>query len=362
MTEETSFLSHLWYLGAPSRRLKPGAMLRKVIMGQPILLARDSEGKAFAIRDICPHRGIPLSEGRLLEDESGAVEIECAYHGWRFGREGRCKAIPSLVEGQQVDLSKICVRRYPVREHQGLVWVFVCDTPVEGPAMAEAEPVEPPFPPPDIPGVGERRPNYVHVVEFACHVDNAIIGLMDPAHGPYVHQSWYWRSSGNMYEKEKRFAPVERGFSMVNHPPSSNSLAYRVLGGKPTTEIAFRLPGVRTEHVRVGERFVTSLTVVTPIDHERTEVTQVLYWDHPVLTALKPLLGVFARAFLDQDRVIVQKQYEGLKFNPRLMLINDADVQAKWYFRMKKAWTRSVETGAEFVHPLQDEVTLRWRS
>ena len=299
--------------------------------------------------------------GRRVEAD-GEVEVECAYHGWRFGSDGRCTAIPSLVQGQQVDLSKIGVRRYPVREQQGLIWVYISDAPVDGPAVAGGELETPPIAPPDIPGAGDREPNHVHIVEFACHVDNAIIGLMDPAHGPYVHQSWYWRTSKSMYEKEKRFAPVERGFSMVNHPPSSNSLAYKVLGGKPMTEITFRLPGVRTEHIQVGKRFLTSLTVVTPVDEERTEVTQVLYWDHPILTAFKPVLAAFTRAFLNQDRVIVQRQYEGLKFNPRLMLINDADVQAKWYFKMKKSWAKSVETGAEFVHPLQEEVTLRWRS
>jgi hypothetical protein len=58
---------------------------------------------------------------------------------------------------------------------------------------------------------------------------------------------------------------------------------------------------------------------------------------------------------------MVELQREGLKFNPRLMLIHDADVPAMWYHRLKRAWAESVATGAPFVNPVQ-ETTLRWRS
>ena len=58
---------------------------------------------------------------------------------------------------------------------------------------------------------------------------------------------------------------------------------------------------------------------------------------------------------------MVELQREGLKFNPRLMLIRDADVPAMWYHRLKKAWINSVETGAEFANPIT-ETALKWRS
>ena len=55
---------------------------------------------------------------------STAREIECCYHGWRFAADGRCTAIPSLVEGQEFDLGRIAVPRYPAREVQGNIWVY----------------------------------------------------------------------------------------------------------------------------------------------------------------------------------------------------------------------------------------------
>ena len=57
----------------------------------------------------------------------------------------------------------------------------------------------------------------------------------------------------------------------------------------------------------------------------------------------------------------MELQNEGLKFSPPQMLIQDADVPAIWYHRLKKAWAESVESGAPFVNPVQER-TLRWRS
>ena len=69
---------------------------------------------------------------------------------------------------------------------------------------------------------------------------DAIVGLMDPAHGPYVHQQWWWRSAKRQLDKAKLFEPRELGFSMARHAPSKNSRAYRLLGGQPETEITFQ--------------------------------------------------------------------------------------------------------------------------
>jgi hypothetical protein len=51
-----------------------------------------------------------------------------------------------------------------------------------------------------------------------------------------------------------------------------------------------------------------------------------------------------------------------LKYNPRLMLIDDADRQAKWYFALKANLLESRRTGTAMVHPMDGPVTLRWRS
>ena len=63
MTPE-GWLTDSWYLACVSAELKPGEQVRRIVIGQPIVLARTEAGEVFALRDICPHRLVPLSAGR----------------------------------------------------------------------------------------------------------------------------------------------------------------------------------------------------------------------------------------------------------------------------------------------------------
>jgi len=337
-------LREMWYLATPSAALRRGRLRATTLLGEPIVLGRDAEGRAFALRDICPHRGIPLSYGRIDRGE-----VECCYHGWRFAADGHCTAIPSLVPGQELDIARIRVQSYPVEERQGLIWVYFGDDPAAAPEL------------PVFPDVGERAPDIVKTMRFDCTFDAAVVGLMDPVHGPFVHRSWWWRTQRSMHEKEKAFAPSPWGFTMLRHRVSSNSYAYKLLGGTPETEIAFRLPSTRIEHIRIGRHAVVNLTALTPVGDRQCEITNALYWTIPWLTPLKPLLLPFVRAFLRQDRDIMARQQQGLRHDPPLMLINDADTQAKWYHRLKNEYARARSEGRAFVNPVKDRV-LRWRS
>lgn len=345
------FLTDIWHLGALSSDLRPGKLTRVEMLGEPVMLGRSPAGQVFALRDVCPHRAAPLSAGRFHRDAAGEETVSCPYHGWRFSRDGACASIPSLTADQAMDVSRIGVRRYPVAESQGLVFVW----------MGSAPAGEPDGPPPTFPGVVGGKPKLVDQVVFDAHIDQAVVGLMDPAHGPYVHRQWWWRTSGSEHDKQKRFEPRELGFAMIRHEPSKNSRAYALLGGQPLTEIVFRLPGLRWEHVTVGRRQVLSLTCLTPIDEGRTRVTQIAWSDHPAFTLLKPLIGVWSRIFLRQDGDMVTLQNQGLKYDPTLIWIDDADRQAKWYQALKREWIESRREGRPFVNPVAP-ATLRWRS
>jgi phenylpropionate dioxygenase-like ring-hydroxylating dioxygenase large terminal subunit len=342
--QDEPWLQDLWYFALPGRAVKRGAMRHKTVLDQPILFGRAEDGIAFALRDICPHRGIPLRYGTF-----DGCEVECCYHGWRFATDGTCTSIPSLAEGQSLNLSRIKVRRYALREVQGNLWIYMGED--DAPASE----------PPRVPDIGDRAGDIVESMVFPCSIDDAVVGLMDPAHGPFVHRSWWWRTRRSIHEKAKAFAPSPFGFTMTRHRPSRNSFAYKLLGGVPETEIRFTLPGVRIEHIRAGRHVVCGLTAVTPLAPGRTEVNHVIYWTVPWLTALKPLLRPFARAFLGQDRHVVEMQQEGLMHDPPLMLINDADTQARWYHQIKKEFAQSRAEGRPFVNPVKDTV-LRWRS
>lgn len=344
MNEGTEFLQSIWYHALPSDQLARGQMLKREILGQPVLFVRANDGRVSAMRDVCPHRGIPLSYGQF-----DGAEVECCYHGWRFAPSGQCTAIPSLVGSEGVNVEKICVKSYPAEERQGQIWVFM------GAGEAAKDYI------PTLPGIGDMQPRLTIQQTFPCHIDHAVVGLMDPAHGPFVHQSWWWRSRRSIHEKAKLFGPTPFGWAMLKHRPSKNSLAYKILGGVPETEITFKLPGVRIEHIQVGKHTVINLTCVTPVNENETQITNSLYWTTPWLSVLKPLVRVFGTAFLNQDRRVVTMQQEGLKHEKNLLLIKDADTQARWYYQLKNEYSRAQADKRDFVNPIK-ETTLRWRS
>jgi phenylpropionate dioxygenase-like ring-hydroxylating dioxygenase large terminal subunit len=351
----SELLQDLWYFAATSRELKRGQMFRREILGEPVLLGRDEEGAAFALRDICPHRAVPLSAGRIVA-ENGVQTVECPYHGWRYGtQDGVCKLIPSLVKDQPYEANRIRVRRFPTYEANGVVLAFVSADPR---ATDEAPP------PPEF-GLGDfTEPKFVIDRIFAANMDNAVVGLMDPAHVPYVHNQWWWRPpSAGRRLKEKRFVPRERGWAIERHAPSGNSLAYRMLfGGKVTTEITFMLPGFRWEVVENEKSRLFTLTFLTPENENSTRITQVTYWKNaPLLDVMKPILVPAGREFLDQDGRMVDLQNTGLEYSPTMLWIDDIDVQAKWYLKLKREWAKSREEQRDFMNPIEP-TTLRWMS
>ncbi len=337
-------LRDVWYFALPGRSVKVGKMTAMTILGEPMLIGRDAAGAAFALRDICPHRGIPLSCGRF-----DGSEVECRYHGWRFDATGRCTAIPSLVSGQEFDISKIRVKPYLVREVEGNIWVFLGDDPTGAP---------------DIPLAADGATalhTMVETVRFRAEITNAVISLIDPAHGPYVHESWFWHVRGTLQDKTKSFVPSTFGFTMLPHRTSTNYRAYKLLGGRPETEIAFQLPGIRMERTRVGRHIICNMTAMTPLRDGEIEMNHVISWTMPWLSALKPVLRPFVRRFLRQDSAVAEQQSVGLAHGPAMIYVNDADTLIRWYFRLRNEYVLAREQGRAFVNPIKSR-DLRWRT
>ncbi|MHB1204034.1 MAG: aromatic ring-hydroxylating oxygenase subunit alpha [Rhodospirillaceae bacterium] len=335
-----------WYYAAPSAEIRRGGMTHKTLLGEPVLVGRDAGGAVFALRDTCPHRGTLLSRGAF-----DGREVECPYHGWRFATDGRCTAIPSQCADQKPQASDIRAAAYPVAETHGNIWIYVGtrgDTPPPLPVLPDAG----------------AAPKLHLCLRFPCNIDLAVIGLMDPAHGAFVHKSALWRTRHSIHEKRKSFSPAADalGWRMDRHPASSNSRAYRIfLGGRPETEITYTLPSVRVEHATTGRYSYTGLTACTPVTADITDVHHVMYWNVPGGALLRPLVAAFARRFLDQDRQAVLAMQEGLAFAPPTMLVRDADTQTRWYYRLKREWLAAQGEGRPPVNSLTPAV-LKWRS
>jgi phenylpropionate dioxygenase-like ring-hydroxylating dioxygenase large terminal subunit len=361
-TPDSQMLFSFWYRALPSEKLSRGRTVKAMLLEIPLLIGRDQRGRVFALRDSCPHRGMPLSCGKFAGDE-----VECNYHGWLFDvHSGQCRAIPSLTSDQKFRVDRVYAGSFACQEHDDFVWVFI---PESGPAGAGfTRAAVPEISAPRVPTFEGKYKTAYLTADLPCSVDHGIIGLMDPAHGPFVHQAWWWRTGSSIHEKQKNFEPIPNGFRMSAHQPSTNSAPYRLLrlyadATSINTTIDFILPNQRYESIRAGKYWFASLTTVTPITRSSCRIDVVAAWNLFRWLPFAPelLKFVFAK-FVEQDRRTMEQQSEGLRHNPHLMLIDDADRPAKWYFALKSALLESRRTGAEMIHPLSGPVTLKWRS
>src|SRR5277367_2380556 len=92
-----------WYPALRTSALHTSRLTKAMLLDIPLVLGRRKDGRVFAMRDSCPHRGIPLSVGWF-----DGEHVTCRYHGWEFEPcSGQCAAIPSLSSFDRLDATKI---------------------------------------------------------------------------------------------------------------------------------------------------------------------------------------------------------------------------------------------------------------
>ena len=354
-------LTGFWYRALPADRVHRNKLYKATLLEIPLVIGRDRLGQPFALRDSCPHRGMPLNCGRF-----DGENLECGYHGWQFDvHDGQCQLIPSLTADQNLKFDRIYAGNYACEERDSFIWVFIPDPAPPGAGFApHAEPSD------AAAQIEKVSPNYKLAylqAETPVSIDHGIIGLMDPAHGPFVHQAWWWRSRHSIHEKQKHFEPIPNGFRMSAHTPSSNSAPYRCCASTPTPTPSLP-PSISSPQPAHRNHSRRKILVLEP-DHGHAHQPQSLphrrrrCLEFISLGAVRPSLMKFVFAkFVEQDRRTMELQAEGLQHNPHLTLIDDADRPAKWYFQLKAAHLEAKRTGAEMKHPMPGPVTLKWRS
>lgn len=343
----TWFLRDMWYYAAPSSKLKNGSMLPKTMLGEPVLIGRNSEGKVFALKDICPHQAVPLSDGHF-----DGQHVQCPFHGWKFDSSGTCQEIPSLCSEQKFPVCKIKTPSYPVREVRGAIWVYFGDPTDELPEVPEA------------PGLGEMLyEQTTTTLILPTHIDYAALALIDPAHVPYIHKSWWWRSAKALREKTKHYVPEGSGWTAVKHKPAAHSIVYKIFGKYIEDEYSFRLPGCRREYITfAGRTILAGISCLTPIDETHTELNHTTYWTLPGTKFFEPIVQYFVNEFLGQDATIAKSQETRLVHKPKLIpTIKDAGTPGAWYLQLKKEWAEAMKQKRPFKNPVPDSI-LRWRS
>ena len=139
-----------WYRAVPSEKVKRGHLVPTMLLEIPLVVGRDAEGRAFALRDACPHRGMPLSCGSF-----DGQQVECSYHGWKFAAHtGQCSLIPSLTADQPLKVDRIYAGSFNCEERDDFIWVFIPELGPQGAGFTKRE--EAPTPAPRVPNFSDK--------------------------------------------------------------------------------------------------------------------------------------------------------------------------------------------------------------
>jgi phthalate 4,5-dioxygenase oxygenase subunit len=89
------------------------------LLGENLIIFRDTAGRVGMLTEVCPHRGASLYWAR--NEENG---LRCAYHGWKYDVAGQCVDMPNEPASSNFK-DKIRVRAYPCQERNGLIWTYM---------------------------------------------------------------------------------------------------------------------------------------------------------------------------------------------------------------------------------------------
>jgi phenylpropionate dioxygenase-like ring-hydroxylating dioxygenase large terminal subunit len=315
-------LKNFWYIACESKQLGPEMALGTKILDEWVVLYRDAEGKAVALRDRCLHRNARLSLGTVKKGE-----LQCPYHGWKYGNRGQVTAIPS--EGENfLPNPAWCLPRFATEEQDSYIYVQFETDPTLRPRKI-------PF----------LLPTYQHVRlkhEFISEVPNCAENFIDIPHTSFVHPNVF------RYQREpqKLVADIEmsEGNVHLNYRGETSNFGVfsRILNREKKeifhqdhyylpnfTHVEYRFPG--------GKHFnITSQSI--PTSPQITTVYTDLTYDYGLWNWLaRPFVYLSARIIIGQDVRVMARQSEVTGRYGQQFTSTRADTQHIWIERIYAA-------------------------
>src|SRR5712664_1509289 len=166
-----TYLRNAWYVAAWSDALADGQLLDRIILKQPIVFYRKSDGKVAALQDRCPHRFAPLHMGKIIHGD----RVQCPYHGLEFDASGACVHNP---HGTRNIPSRAKVRSYPVIEKHKAIWIWMGERPADASKVPDFSVLD---------NVSQLHSTKRDRITIRANYELIIDNLLDLSHGSFLH-------------------------------------------------------------------------------------------------------------------------------------------------------------------------------
>jgi phenylpropionate dioxygenase-like ring-hydroxylating dioxygenase large terminal subunit len=263
------------------RSTLPAMKAKRVLLReQPYVLFKDQQQKIHFFPDACLHRGMSLSEGKVLPNGC----LECPYHGWRY-RENTYQP-PSHPVGTPRSLP------LTLKEKDDILWTS---------ADASAEPTEVPYWNED----GFRKVHFEARIQQSAQliIENGI----DPTHASWVHANPF--GFGTYMERPKNMFDVGDNGIAFDYAPNPYTLPALMLGFNTTFNVHFfELPYTTWSEVIITER-IRLMTFVTLVPEKERQTRMMVVFARNFLTSpiFDSLFVVMGRAIVEQDRHVLER-------------------------------------------------------
>jgi phenylpropionate dioxygenase-like ring-hydroxylating dioxygenase large terminal subunit len=300
-----------WYILMESKEIKdkPVGVTR---MGEKLVFWRDSAGKVSCLRDKCPHRGVALSTGQVVNDH-----IQCPFHGFEYDTSGRAVFVPANGRNAVVPQA-LKAHSYPTYEAHGFVWVWWGDDPPE-----------------DL-----RSPRFFDDIDdgftyatiydlWNAHYSRAIENQLDVVHVPFVHYNTIGRGIGKLVDGPGMAWVDEDMFYVYAFNREDDGTLPRRPSEVPVPppdreyKLEFIFPNLWQNYIGQDIRVVVAFA---PIDEEHTLFYLRFYQKFLTVPGLKELVTwasmPYNRRVLHQDRRVVETQQprpSGLRIGEKMI-------------------------------------------
>ena len=326
-------IKNQWYAVLSSDSVRKGKICAARRFGEELLFFRDKEGRAGCVSSLCAHRGADLGKGCIKDGN-----ISCPFHGIEYDVDGKCIYVPSDGRASDLDHSRFDLKRYPLREIGGIVFIWYGDREPDSEPVCFDIITDPSF-------------VYSHMDdEWGVDYSRVIENQLDVSHLAFVHRTTIGRGNKTLCNgpKVEWIDPLTLRTSADNEVDTGQKPGTADESNIKSTNLNFKFPNMWLNHVTDK---IQILAYFVPVDDEHSIISLRFYnkiTGVNLIDRMIAALGSAANKVIErQDKRIVETQLpkkSGLKIGENLA---QADLPIVEYRAKRKA----LQDGDPVLHP-----------